>query len=105
MSDVCSRYSNLSKTYGKKVLLSLGGATSTYQLYGITDGQKFAGFLCGAFGPQTATWLAQKLAGTFDGPDGQAVEVDGLTLASNSLPTVHLPNPGIMYTNRKSRQF
>lgn len=29
-------------TYGKKILLSLGGATNTYQLYGINDGQKFA---------------------------------------------------------------
>jgi chitinase len=51
--------------------------TKTYQLNGIADGQKFADFLWGAFGPQTATWLAQKLPRPFDGPDGQAVEVDG----------------------------
>jgi chitinase len=37
-------------TYGKKILPSLGGATKTYQLNGIADGQKFADFLWGAFG-------------------------------------------------------
>lgn len=65
------------KTHGKKIILSLGGATATYALNGTLSGVAFADFLWGAFGPQTADWLAQGLPRPFDGPNGEAVEVDG----------------------------
>jgi chitinase len=64
-------------TYGKKIILSLGGGTNTYQLNGAANGTAFADFLWGAFGPQTPTWLASGLPRPFDGPNNAAVEVDG----------------------------
>lgn len=64
-------------TYGKKVILSLGGGTNSYQLTGEADGMAFADFLWGAFGPQNASWIAQGLPRPFDGSNGQAVSVDG----------------------------
>lgn len=64
-------------TYGKKILLSLGGGTNTYQLTGAADGIAFADFLWGAFGPRTAAWLAAGKPRPFDGVNGQEVEVDG----------------------------
>jgi chitinase len=33
--------------------------------------------LWGAFGPQTAAWVSAGKPRPFDGPNGQAVEVDG----------------------------
>jgi hypothetical protein len=36
---------------------------------------------------------------------GRQQKLTGLTLTSNSLPTVQPPDPGIFHTNRKSRQF
>jgi chitinase len=45
-------------TYSKKIVLSLGGASQTYQLTGASNGVAFADFLWGAFGPQTPSWLA-----------------------------------------------
>jgi chitinase len=59
------------------IVLSLGGASQTYQLTGAFDGVAFADFLWGAFGPQTPSWLASGQPRPFDGPNGQAVEVDG----------------------------
>src|SRR5271166_5787235 len=44
-------------TYGKKIILSLGGGTDGYQLSGTANGVAFADFLWGAFGPQTQLWL------------------------------------------------
>lgn len=64
-------------TYGKKIILSLGGGVTTYQLTGAADGVAFADFLWGAFGPQNATWIAQGLPRPFDGTDGSATVVDG----------------------------
>jgi chitinase len=64
-------------TYKKKILLSLGGGTNTYQLTGAENGVAFANFLWGAFGPQTASWLNAGKPRPFDGPSKQAVEVDG----------------------------
>lgn len=64
-------------TYGKKILISLGGSSSTYRLSGTTDGQYFAEFLWGAFGPRTSRWVASGLPRPFDGPNGEGVEVDG----------------------------
>lgn len=64
-------------TYSKKIVLSLGGASQTYQLTGASDGVAFADFLWGAFGPQTPSWPASGQPRPFDGPNGQEVEVDG----------------------------
>ena len=63
--------------YGKKIVLSLGGGRGGYQLTGATDGEAFADFLWGAFGPQTQDWLDQSLPRPFDGPNNSSVEVDG----------------------------
>lgn len=62
---------------GKKILLSLGGGLGSYQLTGVTDGEYFADFLWGAFGPRTSSWVAQGKPRPFDGANGQSVEVDG----------------------------
>ncbi|RDW75900.1 glycoside hydrolase family 18 protein [Coleophoma crateriformis] len=64
-------------TYGKKVILSLGGGTNGYQLTGAANGIAFADFLWGAFGPQTTAWVVAGKPRPFDGAQGQAVEVDG----------------------------
>ena len=64
-------------TYGKKLILSLGGGTHTYNLTGSAHGDAFADFLWGAFGPQTKEWLKHGLPRPFDGPNNQSVEVDG----------------------------
>ncbi|KAK9489164.1 putative endochitinase [Lipomyces doorenjongii] len=64
-------------TYGKKIILSLGGSKAGYQVTGVADGQAFANFLWGAFGPQTTAWLAAGKPRPFDGPNNQAVVVDG----------------------------
>jgi chitinase len=64
-------------TYGKKIILSLGGGPNTYSLTGAANGIAFANFLWGAFGPRTSAWVAAKSPRPFDGPDGKAVEVDG----------------------------
>lgn len=64
-------------TYGKKIILSLGGATNTYQLSGAANGTAFADFLWGAFGPQTPAWLAAGKPRPLDGPNNSSVEVDG----------------------------
>ncbi|KAE9366577.1 carbohydrate-binding module family 18 protein [Stipitochalara longipes BDJ] len=63
--------------YSKKIILSLGGSSQTYQLPGTSEGAAFADFLWGAFGPRNATWVANGQPRPFDGPNGQAVEVDG----------------------------
>ena len=64
-------------TYSKKIILSLGGSSQTYQLSGASEGVAFADFLWGTFGPQNTTWLKHGQPRPFDGPNGQAVEVDG----------------------------
>ncbi len=74
-------------TYGKKIILSLGGGTSTYQLTGAADGENFADFLWGAFGPQTSSWISQGLPRPFDGADGSAVEVDGFDFDIETAPS------------------
>lgn len=77
-------------TYGKKIILSLGGATATYQLTGAVQGVAFADFLWGAFGPQNATWVAKGLPRPFDSP-GLAVEVDGFDFDIEYAPTGKFP--------------
>jgi chitinase len=63
--------------YGKKIILSLGGGGGGYQLTGAANGEAFADFIWGAFGPQTQAWLDQGLPHLFDGPNNSSVEVDG----------------------------
>lgn len=74
-------------TFGKKIILSLGGASSTYQLTGAAEGTAFADFLWGAFGPQTASWISSGLPRPFDGPNNLAVEVDGFDFDIEYAPT------------------
>jgi chitinase len=64
-------------TYGKKIILSLGGGSDGYQLSGTANGVSFADLLWGTFGPQTQLWLNQGMPRPFDGPSNAAVEVDG----------------------------
>lgn len=63
--------------YGKKIILSLGGGVDGYELAGAADGEYFADFIWGAFGPQTRNWLDDGLPRPFDGPNNYPVEVDG----------------------------
>jgi chitinase len=65
------------KIYGKKIILSLGGGAGGYQLTGAANGEAFAHFIWGAFGPQTQDWLDKGLPRPFDGPHNSSVEVDG----------------------------
>ena len=46
------------QTRNKKILLSLGGASSTYALTGADEGIALADFLWGAYGPLTDDWVA-----------------------------------------------
>ncbi|KAB8303332.1 hypothetical protein EYC80_004765 [Monilinia laxa] len=63
--------------YGKKILLSFGGGAPGYELIGVAEGEAFADFMWGAFGPQTRKWLDDGLPRPFDGPNDFPVEVDG----------------------------
>lgn len=63
--------------YGKKILLSFGGGAPGYELIGVAEGEAFADFMWGAFGPQTRKWLDDGLPRPFDGPNNFPVEVDG----------------------------
>jgi chitinase len=42
---------------GKKILLSLGGGTDTYGVNGVVEGNYFAEFLWGAYGPYKSAWV------------------------------------------------
>ena len=76
-------------TYGKKIILSIGGATATNPIIGASAGIAFADFLWGAFGPQTSAWLASGQPRPFDGPNGEAVEVGGFDI------DIEWPSPGL----------
>lgn len=60
--------------------MSLGGETNTYELTGQQEGEDFADFLWGAFGPQTAEWMDAGKPIPFDGPNGEEVQVDGFDM-------------------------
>ena len=75
-------------TYSKKIILSLGGSSQTYQLSGAAAGVAFADFLWGAFGPRNATWIADGQPRPFDGPNAESVEVDGFDF------DIEIPSPG-----------
>ncbi|WDK21615.1 chitin recognition protein [Colletotrichum graminicola] len=62
--------------YGKKILLSLGGGVTTYQLTGKAEGELLATYLWKMFGPRDPSWTGPR---PFDN-NGQAVEVDGFDM-------------------------
>ncbi|KAF2150109.1 glycoside hydrolase family 18 protein [Myriangium duriaei CBS 260.36] len=89
------------KTYGKKVLLSLGGAwPPTYFIAGTVQAKSFANFMWGAFGPVTSTWTKAKNPRPF----GTAV-VDGFDFdiesATNPVPTYN----GVAVDDYKTRGY
>ncbi|KAI2469541.1 carbohydrate-binding module family 18 protein [Annulohypoxylon bovei var. microspora] len=70
----------------KKILLSLGGATTDYQLTGATDGTSFANLLWGLFGPRTTTWVNAGKPRPFD-YNGVGFAIDGFDLDIEHQPT------------------
>ncbi|KAK1993950.1 chitin recognition protein [Colletotrichum falcatum] len=62
--------------YGKKILLSLGGGVTAYQLTGKAEGELLATYLWKMFGPKDPAWTGPR---PFDN-NGQAVEVDGFDM-------------------------
>ncbi|WQF87561.1 Putative chitin-binding, type 1, glycoside hydrolase family 18, catalytic domain-containing protein [Colletotrichum destructivum] len=62
--------------YGKKILLSLGGGVTAYQLTGQNEGELLATYLWKMFGPRDPSWTGPR---PFDN-NGQAVEVDGFDM-------------------------
>ncbi|KAI1094035.1 carbohydrate-binding module family 18 protein [Rostrohypoxylon terebratum] len=70
----------------KKILLSLGSATSEYQLTGATDGTTFANLLWGMFGPRTTTWVNGGGVRPLD-YNGVGFSVDGFDLDIEHQPT------------------
>ncbi|KAI1102466.1 carbohydrate-binding module family 18 protein [Jackrogersella minutella] len=74
------------QTSSKKILLSLGGATTDYQLTGATDGANFANVLWGLFGPRTAAWVNAGNPRPLD-YNGVGFAVDGFDLDVEHQPT------------------
>ncbi|KFY66785.1 hypothetical protein V497_00732 [Pseudogymnoascus sp. VKM F-4516 (FW-969)] len=64
---------------GKKMLLSLGGGPATYSLTGKEDGEAFADFLWGAYGPITKDWDGPRPFDPLPGTEGFGIAtvVDG----------------------------
>ncbi|KAI9645334.1 Chitinase 2 [Ciborinia camelliae] len=70
------------QSLGKKILLSLGGASATYQLTGADDGEYFADFLWGSYGPFKQSWLdaggIRPMDGGYYGTDSSIhIDIDG----------------------------
>ncbi|KAK8856371.1 glycoside hydrolase superfamily [Apiospora arundinis] len=63
----------------KKIILSLGGGTSGYQLNGASDGDNFANQLWSMFGPRQDAWVQRGLPRPFD-YNGNGFSVDGFDL-------------------------
>ncbi|KAJ0122781.1 chitin recognition protein [Diaporthe amygdali] len=75
------------RTYGKKILLALGGDSGEYQLDGATDGVKFANELWGLFGPRNKIWVKAGLPRPFDvAGDATGSAVDGFTMDIENVP-------------------
>ena len=92
-TTIASDITACQQTYGKKVLLSLGGAAPlNYYMANDTSATNFADFLWGAFGPQTSAWTnagkprpfgtAVVDAGRSDGGIPRAIQVDNGTLTN-----------------------
>lgn len=67
------------KTYGKKIILSLGGGVLSYQLTGVQEAEDLADQLWYMFGPLNQTMVAQGMPRPFNS-DGQVVELDGFDM-------------------------
>jgi chitinase len=89
------------QSLGKKVILSLGGAWLTpkeggtypaYSLTGTTDGEAFAEFLWGAYGPYQKSWTDAGNPRPLDGGDtglhGNHIDIDGFDF------DIELPSSG-----------
>ncbi|KAI3399794.1 hypothetical protein diail_5590 [Diaporthe ilicicola] len=69
------------RTYGKKILLALGGDSGEYDLDGVTDGVRFANMLWGMFGPRNNIWVKAGLPRPLDvAGDTVGSAVDGFTM-------------------------
>ncbi|KAI3318542.1 carbohydrate-binding module family 18 protein [Xylariaceae sp. AK1471] len=77
------------QTSTKKILLSLGGGTSGYQLNGTTDGTSFATQLWGMFGPRQSTWISQGLPRPFDYNNTASKTVVGFAVDGFDLDIEH----------------
>ncbi|RYP77207.1 hypothetical protein DL771_001256 [Monosporascus sp. 5C6A] len=76
------------QTSTKKILLSLGGGTTAYQLRGAVDGENFAKQLWYMFGPRQSSWVKQGLPRPFDyAGSGAGFSVDGFDLDIEHPPT------------------
>ncbi|KAG7135564.1 endochitinase like protein [Verticillium longisporum] len=67
------------QTYGKKIILSVGGGMLSYQLTGIQEADLLADQLWAMFGPRNETLVAQGVPRPLDFKD-QPVEVDGFDM-------------------------
>ncbi|CAJ2500704.1 Uu.00g035570.m01.CDS01 [Anthostomella pinea] len=74
------------QTSTKKILLSLGGGTNTYQLNGAIDGDAFATMLWYMFGPRQASWVNRGMPRPFDN-NNIGFSVDGFDLDIEHTPT------------------
>ncbi|KAA8576019.1 hypothetical protein EYC84_006182 [Monilinia fructicola] len=80
------------QSLGKKILLSLGGASATYQLTGVADGEYFADFLWGSYGPFKQSWLdaggIRPMDGGYYGTDPNIhIDIDGFDFDIEIAPT------------------
>ncbi|KAF7867175.1 hypothetical protein EAF04_005259 [Stromatinia cepivora] len=80
------------QSLGKKILLSLGGASNTYQLTGVADGEYFADFLWGSYGPFKQSWLdnggIRPMDGGYYGTDPDIhIDIDGFDFDIEIAPT------------------
>ncbi|KAF7915018.1 uncharacterized protein EAE98_011341 [Botrytis deweyae] len=80
------------QSLGKKILLSLGGASNTYQLTGAADGEYFADFLWGSYGPFKQSWVdaggIRPMDGGYYGTDPSVhIDIDGFDFDIEFGPT------------------
>ncbi|KAJ8058552.1 hypothetical protein OCU04_012731 [Sclerotinia nivalis] len=80
------------QSLGKKILLSLGGASNTYQLTGVADGEYFADFLWGSYGPFKQSWLdnggIRPMDGGYYGTNPNIhIDIDGFDFDIEIAPT------------------
>jgi chitinase len=97
LSD-CSHFSlqipMCQKTYGKKIILSLGGGVNSYQLTGTHEANLLADQLWYMFGPRNETMVARGMPRPFD-HGGKVVEVDGFDMDIEHPSTGDKPHPPV----------
>ncbi|RDW64038.1 hypothetical protein BP5796_10540 [Coleophoma crateriformis] len=96
------------QSLGKKVLLSLGGASATYQLTGAAAGIEFADYLWKAYGPIDEAYVAAGGIRPFDGgrtnTDGTTIDIDGFDF-DIEFPSIDLSEGYIAMVNRLRENF